>query len=176
MSDGEFLAHYGYAVAQLEFQVWGRDEVYTISVHAGNVGAKVASNLQLADALAVDARFGNQDSAVDEFAAEFLVLYVNLLAEQGDDRFFYGRMSHNLQNVALFYHGLSVNHLVLAFAIVTDNLGNHEVALQEIADLLDGIFENHLVRNLYGEGVQGHRFKMSFASLSFILFLLLVYA
>ena len=47
MSDGEFLAHYGYAVAQLEFQVWGCDEVYTISVHAGNVGAKVASNLQL---------------------------------------------------------------------------------------------------------------------------------
>jgi hypothetical protein len=86
MSDGEFLAHYGYAVAQLEFQVWGCDEVYTISVHAGNVGAKVASNLQLADALAVDARLGNQNSAVDELAAEFLVLYVNLLAEQGDDR------------------------------------------------------------------------------------------
>ena len=33
----------------------------------------------------------------------------------------------------------------------TDNLGNHEVALQEIANLLDGIFENHLVRNLYGD-------------------------
>ena len=176
MSDGEFLAHYGYAVAQLEFQVWGRDEVYTISVHAGNVDTQVASNLQLADALSVDTRFGNQDSAVDELAAEFLVLYVNLLAEQGDDRFFYGRMSHNLQNVALFYHGLSVNYLILAFSVVTDNLRNHEVALQQIAYLLDGIVENHLVRNLYGKGIQGHRLKMSLASLSFILFLLLVYA
>ncbi len=34
----------------------------------------------------LNARFGNQNSAVDELAAEFLVLYVNLLAEQGDDQ------------------------------------------------------------------------------------------
>ncbi len=76
-------------------------------------------------------------------------------------------MKPTTRRMSPLYHGLSVNHLVLAFAVVTDNLGNHEVALQEIANLLDGIFENHLVRNLYGEGVQGHRFKMSLASLSF---------
>ena len=85
-------------------------------------------------------------------------------------------MSHNLQDIALFYHGLSVNHLVLAFAVMTDNLGNHEIALQQVAYLLDGIVENHLVRNLYGKGIQGHRLKMSLASLGFSLFLRFVYA
>ena len=102
--------------------MWGSNQIHTVAVYSGNIGAEVCTDLKLTDALAVDAWLGDADAAGNQILAKLLLAHLHLLAEQGDDRLFYGRVGNNLQDVALVDSGLSVYHLVVLVAVFADNL------------------------------------------------------
>ena len=157
MADSQLSAYYCYAVAQLQFKSRSGNEVDTRSVYACDVSPQVGANLHLADGLAVDARLCDQYASSNQFVAKLVPVYINLFAQECDDRFLYGRRSHDENDVSLVEHGLSVYDFMLLFAICAMNLRNHEVASQEFTYLLYGDTEYHLVGNFHREGIQCHR-------------------
>ena len=83
-------------------------------------------------------------------------------------------MGYHIHDVALVEDGLSVYHLLGASTFGAMYLGNHEVAVQDMAHLLDGVSEDHLVGNLHGECVEGHRLQVSESTLGLCFLLALV--
>ena len=170
----QFGAHHRDAVAHLQLQVGRGEEVDTGTVHARDVGAEVGVGLHLRDALAVDARLGDEYAACYQFGAVLLPRHVYRLAQQRHDRLLYGGVCHDVYDVALVEHGAAVHHLLGAAAVLAVYLRNHEVAVQEVVYLLHRVAAHHLVGNLYGERVQRHRLQMAEAALGLLVLSLLV--
>ena len=106
----------------MQLEAWSGNKVYTCTVYSGDVGTQVGTYLHLADGLAVDAWFGDEDTAGYQLVAKLFPVHLHLFAQQGYDRLLYGRMSHNEYHIVLIEHGMSVDYLMVLVAVGTVNL------------------------------------------------------
>ena len=63
MTDGQFGAYNGYAVAHLQAQMRSGHKFHARAIDVGDVGAELGADVQLSDGLAIDFRLGDQDAA-----------------------------------------------------------------------------------------------------------------
>lgn len=142
------------AVADLEFETLIGDEVHTGAVHAGDRDSVFGAQAEVGEFLAVDRRFGDEDAPGDEFGvggvvSPVLVGKLDAVSEECHDGFDIFGLTDDPEPVAEVDFRVGVGHRDGAVGV--HHAGDDELAVDQIADILDAAALDDLVGELDGD-------------------------